>query len=151
MCTSIGLIAFREKQIHASNKTVLLVFLFFVIVRPLEVSTSYSWRVTCSLSIGKKAVVTYDFIQPIKRPKTFIILQLSSNYSNIRVWVHRRVIHLSMMLRNASCISWFYVLHFLQQLRHWCFCFFKVRRFLWQGDKNETNEMTGREHNINTL
>jgi hypothetical protein len=37
------------------------------------------------LSIGTKAVVKYDFIQPIKRPKTFIILQLSSNYSNIRV------------------------------------------------------------------
>jgi hypothetical protein len=74
MCTSIGLIAFREKQIHASNKTVLLVFLFFVIVLPLVVSTSYSWRVTYSLSIGTKAVVIYDFIQPIKRPKTFIIL-----------------------------------------------------------------------------
>jgi hypothetical protein len=56
-----------------------------------------------------------------------------------------------MMLRNASWISCFYVLHFLQQLRHWCFCFFKVRRFLWQGDKIEMNEMTGREHNINTL
>jgi hypothetical protein len=26
------------------------------------------------LSIGTKAVVKYDFIQPIKRPKTFIIL-----------------------------------------------------------------------------
>jgi hypothetical protein len=26
------------------------------------------------LSIGTKAVVIYDFIQPIKRPKTFIIL-----------------------------------------------------------------------------
>ena len=123
MCTCIGLIAFREKQIHASNKTVLLVFLFFVIVLPLEVSTSYSWRVTCSLSIGAKVIVKYDFRQPLNGLK--------------HLSFYRKVTRLSMMLRNASCFSWFYVLHFLQQLRHWCFYFFRVRRFLWRGDKKQ--------------